>query len=115
MEPLSALPHKPRWWHSRTTRRRLICGPALAIYLYELWQHYSGSGYPSPAWGLFLVGTLILEWLWFRFLDPNYPDDDIRGERIGGPPSATVPDAAWQGALAAAAILGLIVLGIWLL
>ncbi len=109
MERPAATLENARWWHSRRRRRQVLFALILGwAVIEELSRDHYGS-----IWPLAVPIAYLADWLWFRFLDPAYPQDDIkRGPNYRGP--SHVPREAWQGALAAAGILLLIGLAIWL-
>ncbi|MEO5707655.1 MAG: hypothetical protein ABIT10_01275 [Alteraurantiacibacter sp.] len=113
MEPTPALTGKPRWWHSRSKRQIAIYLVLISAAFFATYAYRAAFG-----WGLVfaMAGSRLLDWLCFRYLDPKYPHDDLpQRESYAGPPKATIPREAWLGALAAAGVVGAIMLLIWLI
>ena len=75
---------KTPWWHSRRKRQWFTSAVVLALVGFLMFTSW------SPWLWLLLLPAHLLEWLWFRFLDPQYPVHDLYGKR-GDRPDAPLP------------------------
>ena len=74
---------KTPWWHSRRRRYVLIYAVAFAFLVTQLF-----TGRETIWYWLLLGAATPLEWLWFRFCDPQYPVHDLavwNQDRSGAP------------------------------
>lgn len=65
---------KTPWWHSRRKRRGVLywVWTPILLFVYFYFDVTSSSSVVILLWYPYLI-----EWLFFRFFDPQYPTDDI--------------------------------------